>query len=227
MHHGCGWESGAARERTAAHWLPASPRVTRSAPMAWALRARGRPWQPGHTALRYALGAEGEGAARPGAYLCSPRNCARCLLGQSWGGVGMSKTSCAARRSKVSRLRRTGHAPPARRGRRVRVPRAFKRPAKNLELWWWWWWWQQLRITSGRLPLIGGSILHFGLRRGNYAVELSISWTAPRSHMPPWGNPPRPSRDTVSAGCARRGGNAQTLYTLSALDPPSKSEQFG
>ena len=23
--------------------------------------------------------------------------------------------------------------------------------------WWWWWWWQQLRITSGRLPLIGGS----------------------------------------------------------------------
>ena len=38
--HGCGWDSGAARERTAAHWLPASPRVTRSAPMAWALRAR-------------------------------------------------------------------------------------------------------------------------------------------------------------------------------------------
>ena len=33
--------------------------------------------------------------------------------------------------------------------------RAFKRPAKTL---WWWWWWQQLRITSGRLPLIGGSI---------------------------------------------------------------------
>ena len=23
---------------------------------------------------------------------------------------------------------------------------------------WWWWWWQQLRITSGRLPLIGGSM---------------------------------------------------------------------
>ena len=35
------------------------------------------------------------------------------------------------RRSKVSRRRRAGHAPPARRGRRVRVPRAFKRPAKT------------------------------------------------------------------------------------------------
>ena len=38
--HGCGWGSGAARERSSAHWLPASPRVTRSAPMAWALCAR-------------------------------------------------------------------------------------------------------------------------------------------------------------------------------------------
>ena len=138
------------------------------------------------TASRYALGAEGGGAARPGAYMCSPRNCARCLL----GGVGMSKTSCAARcsrgsvqgvlrapaegeggvahredlaatasatlersagtvahgkraarerrrrRSKVSRRRSAGRAPPARRGRRVRVPRAFKRPAKTF-LWWW------------------------------------------------------------------------------------------
>ena len=39
------------------------------------------------------------------------------------------------RRSKVLRRRRAGHAPPARRGRRVRVPRAVKRPAKTL--WWW------------------------------------------------------------------------------------------
>jgi hypothetical protein len=30
-------------ESAAAHWLPASPRVTRSAPMAWALRARAPP----------------------------------------------------------------------------------------------------------------------------------------------------------------------------------------
>ena len=35
------------------------------------------------TASRYALGAEGGGAARPGAYICSPRNCACCLLGGS------------------------------------------------------------------------------------------------------------------------------------------------
>ena len=30
------------------------------------------------TASRYALGAEGGGAARPGAYMSSSRNCARC-----------------------------------------------------------------------------------------------------------------------------------------------------
>ena len=67
-------------------WLPASPRVTRSAPMAWALRAGARGSRV--TASRYALGAEGGGAARPGAnYMCSPRNCARCLL----GGSGMLK----------------------------------------------------------------------------------------------------------------------------------------
>ena len=50
------------------------------------------------TASRYALGAEGGAAARPGAYMCSPRYCPRCLL----GGVGMSKTSCAARCSRGS-----------------------------------------------------------------------------------------------------------------------------
>ena len=50
------------------------------------------------TASRYALGAEGGGAARLGAYMCSPRN-AHVV---SWGGVGMSKTSCAARCSRGS-----------------------------------------------------------------------------------------------------------------------------
>ena len=44
------------------------------------------------------------------------------------------------RRSKVSRRRRAGRAPPARRGRRVCVPRAFKRPAKTFGWGWWWWW---------------------------------------------------------------------------------------
>ena len=144
------------------------------------------------TASRYALGAEGGGAARPGAYMCSPRNCARCLL----GGVGMSKTSCAARcsRGSVQGVLRapaegeggvahhenfsaaaTAHARaerryggswqeggaraaspslqgltpparrPARRGRRVRVPRAFKRPAKTL-----WWWWVVVAATQNK-----------------------------------------------------------------------------
>ena len=50
------------------------------------------------TASRYALGAEGGGAARPGAYMLSPPdNCARCLL-----VVGTSKTSCASRCSRRS-----------------------------------------------------------------------------------------------------------------------------
>ena len=62
------WGSQRAQQRTA---LPASPRVTRSAPMAWALRARA-PVAAGSLprATRYALGAEGGGAARPGAYMC-------------------------------------------------------------------------------------------------------------------------------------------------------------
>ena len=55
---------------------------------------------------------------------------------------------------------RPAHAPPARRWRRVRVPRAFKRPAKTFV-----WWWcggggtNSELYTSGWLPLIGGSIL--------------------------------------------------------------------
>ena len=81
--HGCGWDSGAARERSSALWLPASPRVTRLAPMAWALR---RPGARGSrvTASRYALGAEGGGAARPGAYMCSPRT-AHVVSWGEWG----------------------------------------------------------------------------------------------------------------------------------------------
>ena len=66
--HGYGWVSGAARESAAARWLPASPLASR-----YALGADGvgaaRPGARGSrvTASRYALGAEGGGAARPGA----------------------------------------------------------------------------------------------------------------------------------------------------------------
>ena len=179
--HGCGWDSGAARER--------SSELAASVASRYALGADGvgaaRPGARGSrvTASRYALDAEGGGAVRPGAYMFAPRVTAHVV---SWGGVGMSKTSCAARcsrgsvqdvlrapaegeggvahredlaatasatlersagtvahgkraarerrrrRSKVSRRRRAGHAPPALRGRRVCVPRAFKRPAKTL-----------------------------------------------------------------------------------------------
>ena len=85
---------------------------------------------------------------------------ASATLERSTGTVAHGKRAARGAASpplhEVSRRRRAGHAPPARRGRRVRVPRAFKRPAKTL---WWWWCAHQLRITSGRLPLIGGSIV--------------------------------------------------------------------
>ena len=91
---GCGWDSGAARAHC--HWLPVSPCVTRSAPMAWALRARA-PVAAG-SLPRATRSAPKAGALRARAPTCTPRNCARCLR----GGVGMSKTSCAARCSRGS-----------------------------------------------------------------------------------------------------------------------------
>ena len=183
--HGCGWDSGAARERTAAH-LAASvaSRYALGAAMAWALRARA-PVAAG-SLPRATRSAPKAGALRARAPTCAPP-VAHVV---SWGGVGMSKTSCAARCSRGSvqgvlrapaegeggvahredlaatasaTLERSAgtvaqwqeggaraaspplqglapparrpHAPPARRGRRVRVPRAFKRPAKNLWCW--------------------------------------------------------------------------------------------
>ena len=98
--------------------------------------------------------AEGEGGVAHREDLAAT---ASATLERSAGMVAYGKRAARERRrrrSKVSRRRRAGHAPPARRGRRVRVPRAFKRPAKTL---WWWWCAHQLRITSGRPPLIGAS----------------------------------------------------------------------
>jgi hypothetical protein len=214
--HGCGWDSGTARERSSA--------LAASVASRYALGADG-PGARGSrvTASRYALGAEGGGTARPGAYMCPPRNCARCLLE---GSVGMSKTSCAARCSRGSVARRTsrscrgrgwggtprgpcchrlGHARserwyggswqegsarsaspplqglasraagapttrvPARRGRRVRVPRAFKRPARTFGGGWCA---HQLRITPGWLPLIGGST--FTHSRVTYTILILV-----------------------------------------------------
>ena len=112
--------------------------------------------------------AEGEGGVAHREDLAAT---ASATLERSTGTVAHGKRAARERRrrSKVSRRRRAGHAPPARRGRRVRVPCAFKRPAKTL---WWWWWWcaHQLRITSGRLPLIGGSILRHLLNSDHHTV---------------------------------------------------------
>ena len=76
--------------------------------------------------------AEGEGGVAHREDLAAT---ASATLERSTGTVAHGKRAARERRrrrSKVSRRRRAGHAPPARRGRRVRVPRAFKRPAKTL-----------------------------------------------------------------------------------------------
>ena len=124
---GCGWDSGAARARMAA-----------SVASRYALGADGvgaaRPGARGSrvTASRYALGAEGGGAARPGAYMCSPRNCARCLLGGS--GDVEDVVRCAllerlgARRASSScRGRGWGGTPRGPHCRRCRHARAERR----------------------------------------------------------------------------------------------------
>ena len=92
--HGCGWDSGAARERSSALAASVASRYALGADGVGAARPGARGSRV--TASRYALGAEGGGAARPGAYMCTPRT-AHVV---SWGGVGMSKTSCAARCSR-------------------------------------------------------------------------------------------------------------------------------
>ena len=96
--HGCGWDSGAARERSSALAASVASRYALGADGVGAARPGARGSRV--TASRYALGAEGGGAARPGAYMCSPRK--RTAHVVSWGAVGMSKTSCAARCSRGS-----------------------------------------------------------------------------------------------------------------------------
>ena len=200
--HGCGWDSGAARERSSALAASVASRYELGADGVGAARPGARGSQV--TASRYALGAEGGGAARPGAYMCPPRNCARCLLGE-WG-CRRSRVLRAAREARckacfelLPRARVGWHTsrtllppPPPRStpehryggswqegGARAASPplqraagapwearaRAARVQTAGEDLWWWWWWCaHQLRITSGRLPLIGGSIsMLFGL----------------------------------------------------------------
>ena len=203
--HGCGWDSGAARERSSALAASVASRYALGADGVGAARPGARGSRV--TASRYALGAEGGGAARPGAYMCPPRNCARCLLGGSGDvedvvccpllerlGARRASSSCRGRgwggtprgpcchRLRHARAERRyggswqeggaraaspplqGLAPPARRPRAAGAPwearaRAARVQTAGEDLWWWWWCAHQLRITSGRLPLIGGSTL--------------------------------------------------------------------
>ena len=96
--HGCGWDSGAARERSSALAASVASRYALGADGVGAARPGARGSRV--TASRYALGAEGGGAARPGAYMCPPRNCARCLLGESQWGCRRSRVLRAAREAR-------------------------------------------------------------------------------------------------------------------------------
>ena len=128
--HGCGWDSGAARERSSALWLPASPRVTRLAPMAWALRARA-PVAAG-SLPRATRSAPKAGALRARAPTCAPR----VLRTLSPGGSGDVEdvVRCAllarfgARRASNScRGRGWGSTPRELQCRRLRHARAERR----------------------------------------------------------------------------------------------------
>ena len=127
MHVGAGGTVGQP-ERA---WLPASPRVTRSAPMAWALRARA-PVAAGPLP-RATRSAPKAGALRARAPTCALRvNCARCLLGGS--GDVEDVVRCAllerlgARRASSScRGRGWGGTPREPQCRRLRHARAERR----------------------------------------------------------------------------------------------------
>ena len=97
--HGCGWDSGAARERSSAT-------VAASVASRYALGADGvgaaGPGARGSrvTASRYALGAEGGGAARPGAYMCMTCTCTCTCAPRvtahvaSWGSGDVEEVVC-------------------------------------------------------------------------------------------------------------------------------------
>ena len=88
------WHGRAARPRAPAA-ARSRPRAARSAPMAWALRARAP--AAARSASRCALGADGVGAARPGAYMCPPPR-TRALPLWWWG--------CRCRRRRALRAAR-------------------------------------------------------------------------------------------------------------------------
>ena len=158
------------------------PRATRSAPKAGALRARAPTCAPRVTAHVVSWG---EWGCRRSRVLRAARE-ARCkacfeLLPRARVGWHTARTllppppprsSGAPVRWLMARGRRASGVAAAPRSRAAGAPATRRRRAvggacacrarsngrrRTLWWWWWWWWWQQLRITSGRLPLIGGS----------------------------------------------------------------------
>ena len=71
--HECGWDSGAARERSSALAASVASRYALGADGVGAAGcAPGRPWQPGHSLALRARHTEGGGAARlPAAFTCA------------------------------------------------------------------------------------------------------------------------------------------------------------
>ena len=93
------WGSQRAQQRTGCQERRLALRTRRR----WRGRcAPGRPWQPGHClALRARRQRRGR-CAPAGAYMCSPRNCARCLLG---GGVWGCRRRRALRAAREARCK--------------------------------------------------------------------------------------------------------------------------
>jgi hypothetical protein len=98
--HRCGWDSGAARERSSALAASVASRYALGAEMAIGVGAvRARAPVAAGSLPRATRSAPKAGALRARALTCAPRVTAHVV---SWGGVGMSKTSCAARCSRGS-----------------------------------------------------------------------------------------------------------------------------
>ena len=157
------------------------PRATRSAPKAGALRARAPTCAPRVTAhvVSWGSGDVEEVVCCVLLERLGARRASSSCRGRGWGGT--PRGPCCHRLRHARAEHRYGGswqeggaraaspplqglAPPARRPRAAGAPwearaRAARVQTAGEDLWWWWWCAHQLRITSGRLPLIGGSIV--------------------------------------------------------------------
>ena len=161
------------------------PRATRSAPKAGALRARAPTCAPRVNAHVVSWGEWGCRRRRV-LRAAREARCKACfeLLPRARVGWHTARTLCCHRLRHARAEHRYGGswqeggeraaspplqglAPPARRPRAAGAPWEARARATRVQTagedlvvggWWWWWWCaHQLRITSDRLPLIGGS----------------------------------------------------------------------